>query len=185
MATYWQQFGQPLLGTGDDSFVSFIRQQYGYYDIADFISTATTTTEPLPLTELLAQFGISSNHYAGSDDNNFTGKAVASSLPVSLGARYRATAMGLELTHVYEGEAAAQAHLSAGDRIIAIDFLQVSDATVRELFERFKPGQAVTIHAFHRDELREHTLYWQEPAKQSVQLTVVEPDKLAGWLTPS
>lgn len=185
MAAYWQQFGQPLLGTGDDSFVNFIRQQYGYHEIADFITTATNTTEPLPLTDLLSQFGINSNHYPGSDDNNFTGKAVASSLPVSLGAKYRATAIGLELTHVYEGEAAAQAHLSAGDRIIAIDFLQASDATVRELFERFKPGQAVTIHAFHRDELREHTLYWQEPAKQCVQLTVVEPEKLAGWLTLS
>ncbi len=183
MADFWQQFGRTLAGTDDNSFVTFLRQHYGYRDIAEFVQRMTSTTEMLPLQSLLEQFGVQVKRTAGVDDNSFSAKTALTSLPVSLGAKYKATANGLELTHVYEGEAAAQASLSANDRIIAIDYLQVTDNTMREIFERFKPGQTVTVHAFHRDELRQHQLTWQTPAQQNVQLAIVAPEKLAGWLT--
>ena len=184
MADFWQQFGAHLLGTADDSFVRFLRQQYGYEAIATFIEQSTQTTAALPLAQLLPQFGIDMKHAPSSDDNSFSGKASPTSLPVSIGAKYKASNSGLELTHVYEGEAAAQAGLSAQDRLIAIDFLQLTDTTVREIFERFKPGQQVIVHAFHRDELREYLLSWQAPVAQTVQLTITAPEKLAGWLNP-
>lgn len=185
MADFWQHFGANQRGTDDDSFSNFLRQQYGYDGIADFVERSVHSAEDLPLAPLLAQFGISVSGTAAADDNSFSGKAASSALPVSLGAKYKASGNGLELTHVYENEAACQAGLSAQDRIIAIDFLQVTDATVREILERFKPGQQVIIHAFHRDELREHTLTWQAPAPQNVQLTIAAADKVAGWLTLS
>ena len=182
MAAFWQQFGRQQVGTEDSSFIRFLRDQYGYHDIAEFVERSVNTTEPLPLQQLLQHFGIALAYAAGSDDNGFSGKAVTNSLPVGLGAKYKATPSGLELTQVYEDEAAAQAGLSANDRIIAIDYLQVTDSTVRELLERFQPGQQVVLHAFHRDELREHQLTWQAPAQQTVQLTVTAPEKLADWL---
>ena len=43
----------------------------------------------------------------------------------------------------------------------------------------------MTIHAFRRDELMTLELTWQEPAKSSYVLSVEQPDKLKGWLTPS
>lgn len=183
MAEFWRRFGATLQGTDDHSFEDFLREHYGYHEIADFVAACTTNTEPLPLAPLLEQFGISLTRCNGSDDNNFSGKAAPTALPVSLGAKYKANANGLELTHVYEGEAAAQCGLSALDRIIAIDHLQATDTTVRELFERFQPGQTVTVHAFHRDELREYRLTWQQPMHQVVQLQIVAPEKLKGWLT--
>lgn len=185
MATFWQQFGRQPVGTDDRSFVTFLSDHYGYHDVAEFVERTVNSTEPLPLAQLLEQFGIALAYSAGSDDNSFSGKAVANSLPVGLGVKYKATPTGLELTQVYEGEAAATAGLSANDRIIAIDFLQVTDATVRETLERYQPGQQVVVHAFHRDELREHQLTWQAPAPQTVQLTVIAAEKLAGWLTPA
>ncbi|CAI8160493.1 MAG: Uncharacterised protein [Pseudidiomarina mangrovi] len=187
MADFWQRYGAQQdsadAGTDDNSFADFLRQRYDYQAIAAFVEQATQSTAILPLEELLEQFGITLTRAAAADDNTFSGKAVNSSLPVSLGAKYKVSNQGLELTHVYEGEAASMAGLSAYDRIIAIDYLQVTDATLREIAERFKPGQTVTIHAFHRDELREHQLTWQVPAPQSLQLTVVAAEKLAGWLT--
>lgn len=182
MAAFWQRFGATGAGTDDDSFADFIASEY-QLPVADFIRQAPYQSGDLPVLELLSQFGISHRWQAASDDNNFTAKGQGP-LPVSFGAKYKATAQGLELTHVYEGEAAAAAGLSAHDRIIAIDGLQVTDGTIREILERMQPGQRTPIHAFHRDRLLTLEICWQAPKLQVLQLSINAAEQLAGWLQP-
>jgi predicted metalloprotease with PDZ domain len=59
---------------------------------------------------------------------------------------------------LYEGGAAQKAGLASGDRIIAIDGLQVDNDRVHAAVERLAPGDSVRLHAFRRDELMEFSL---------------------------
>jgi predicted metalloprotease with PDZ domain len=57
------------------------------------------------------------------------------------------------LANVYEGGAAHQAGLSAGDILVAIDGLRVTHSNLDNLLGRYRAGDLVTVHAFRRDEL--------------------------------
>ncbi|MEC9318932.1 MAG: PDZ domain-containing protein, partial [Pseudomonadota bacterium] len=92
---------------------------------------------------------------------------------------------GLELTQVYHDESAYEAGLSANDRLIAIDHLQVTSDNINEILDAFKPGDSVTVHAFRRDELRTLKLTWQAPKKTSYVLSITQPEHLNNWLKTS
>ena len=48
---------------------------------------------------------------------------------------------------------AHRAGLSAGDVLVAIDGLRVTASNLDSLLQRYRRGDAVTLHAFRRDEL--------------------------------
>ena len=155
---------------------------YSGVDIADFLREQLYAKESLPLESLLNQFGLQITRSVPSDDNSL--KASDESASVSLGAKYKASSTGLELTSVYHDETAYNAGLSANDRIIAIDHLQVTDATVKSVLSRYRPGEKVTVHAFRRDELLTLDLIWEEPTPACWKLSIKDASKLNGWLTP-
>lgn len=181
MAEFWRQHGGSQQGTTDNSFAEFVHDQFGL-NLHAFIDRAVNTTEPLPVIELLEQFGINVDRKAPQDDNSSGGRPATAPLPVALGAKFKASNQGLELQVVYADEAAQTAGLSAQDRIIAIDQLQVTDTTMREVFERYQPGDVVKVHAFRRDELIEVELIWQAPKLNNYLLKVIEPKQAKLWL---
>lgn len=181
MQTLWQTYGVTDIGTDDDTVIQyFIDQQRD--DIAAMLRRALYSTEPLPLTELLASVGVALQPVLPSDDNSYNGKPVKEALPVQLGAKYKGFPLGLELTHVFLNEAAHEAGLAAGDRIIAIDYLAVQDSNVKEVLSRFQPEQMTRIHAFRRDELFSVDLRWHAPVASSRQLKVVDKELAGRWL---
>lgn len=181
MANFWRKFGATLQGTTDTTFAEFMHAEYGIH-LHAFIERAVNTTEPLPVVELLDQFGVAVERKAAQDDNGFGGRPAGAPLPVALGAKFKASAQGLELQVVYADEAAQMAGLSAQDRIIAIDHLQITDSNMREIFERYQPGDVVSVHAFRRDELLELELIWEAPKLNNYLLKVVEPTQAKRWL---
>ncbi|MDX1706497.1 PDZ domain-containing protein [Pseudidiomarina sp.] len=183
MRDYWLEYGASGKGTEDDSFASFVEQKYSV-KLGAFLQRALYSTDPLPLNDLLSHFGVELTHELAADDNTIGGKPASASMPVALGARYKASSQGLELQTVYNGEAAERAGLSAQDRIIAIDRLQVTDQSVKEVFERYQPDQQVTVHAFRRDELLSLKLVWDKPRTNNRVLRIKRPEQLKGWLIP-
>lgn len=181
MAHFWRLYGATQQGTSDSSFAEFMQEHHGLH-LHAFIDRAVNTTEPLPVMELLEQFGVAVERKPAQDDNGFGGRPAAAPLPVALGAKFKASTQGLEVLVVFADEAAHEAGLSAQDRIIAIDHLQVTDATMREVIERYQPGDVVKVHAFRRDELIELELIWQAPKLNNYLLKVVEPAQARGWL---
>jgi predicted metalloprotease with PDZ domain len=79
------------------------------------------------------------------------------------------------LQHVFDGTPAQQAGLSAGDTLVALDDLRVTDVSLDKLLARYQPGDTVQIHAFRRDELMpfQVKLATKAPAKFSL---VVDPN---------
>ncbi|WP_417658297.1 M61 family metallopeptidase [Pseudidiomarina sp.] len=181
MHDLWHRYGKTLEGTDDDTVQTFIQTTYGI-DVSGFLQQALYTTQPLPTIELLAKFGVSVKKDQGADDNSFGGKPATARLPVALGAKYKASSNGLELLVVFAGEAAQECGLSATDRIIAIDNLQITDSNIKEIFERYRPGDQVTVHAFRRDELITLQLTWHAPKPTSYLLSVSDPQQVQGWL---
>ncbi|MCK7458620.1 M61 family metallopeptidase [Idiomarina aminovorans] len=184
MKELWHEFGKTAVGTADDTVLSWLNHYPGI-DVSDFLKDALYDKVSLPLVELLENFGVTVEKQVPGDDNSTGGKASEQPAKVNFGAKYKASPQGLELINVYHDESAYQAGLSAGDRIIAIDHLQITDQSVKSILERYLPGETVVVHAFRRDELMTLELTWLEPAKSNYLLSVEEPDKLKGWLTPS
>jgi predicted metalloprotease with PDZ domain len=80
----------------------------------------------------------------------------ASALP-GLGVRTRVLNNETHLATVYEGEAAHAAGLSAGDILVAINDLRVTEANgLDRLLQSYQPGDTVLAHVFRRDELRSY-----------------------------
>jgi predicted metalloprotease with PDZ domain len=98
--------------------------------------------EDIPLAKLYAAFGVKV-----VDER----KNAKPSLNVAVGR----DPLGARLTQVHEDGAAHRAGLSAGDIVIAVDGLRVngSPSNLDQLFTRYRVGDAVTVHAFRRDEL--------------------------------
>ena len=57
------------------------------------------------------------------------------------------------MVHAFSGGPAANAGLSGGDVIVAIDGLRATADNVDALLARHAPGDRVAVHAFRRDEL--------------------------------
>lgn len=181
MKDLWHAYGKTGLGTADDTVREFLTQ-YSGVDVHELLDQALYQRDTLPVVALLENFGVTTRRFVPEDDNSSNGKAVDKSAPVNLGARYKSSPQGVELVSVYHDETAYHAGLSAGDKLIALDHLQVTESTLKQLLSRFKPGDQVTAHAFRRDELLTVTLNFEQPKKTSYHLSVQHPEHLNGWL---
>ncbi len=114
---------------------------------------ALRSTQPLPVAELLAQFGVESQlrvPAGGADKGGWKELAAPGN---SLGARVASDALGVKLTHVLDGGAVQQAGFSAGDVLIAMDGLKLSAGNLDAALGNRPAGAEVEVHAFRRDEL--------------------------------
>ena len=149
MRTLWQRYGRDFYARGSvqrgvsAAEVEALIGEVSGLKLKRFFDRYVRGTDDLPLAKLLAPFGIEF-----SDER----KKRQPSLDVRVAS---ATTRGSEckLAHVYEGGAAHQAGLSANDVIIALDGLKVTGSNLDALLARYAVGDAVTLHAFRRDEL--------------------------------
>jgi predicted metalloprotease with PDZ domain len=118
-------------------------------------------TDDIPLAKLYAPFGVKVTEER---------KSSKPSLDAGIGR----DAAGAKLSQVHEGGAAHQAGLSAGDIVIAVDGLRVNGtpSNLEQLFARYRVGDAVTVHAFRRDELMSFEVTLQGDRAPSVQIAV-------------
>jgi predicted metalloprotease with PDZ domain len=111
-----------------------------------FFDTAVNGTADLPLKVLLGTVGLDLVVDKGSKP--------------ALGARTASAGDGVRLTHVLDNGGAQAAGLSAGDVVVAVDGIKVTNGTLDALLVRRKRGATIRVHAFRRDEMieREVTL---------------------------
>jgi predicted metalloprotease with PDZ domain len=135
---------------------------------------AVRGTRDLPLSEVLAAFGIEMN------DRRKGGKA-------SLNVRTQRDGSDCKLASVHEGGPAHKAGLSAGDVLVAIDGLRVTASNLDGLLQRYQPDVAVEVYAFRRDELIHVNLTLADDAAPQFTLTPREKPVAGarlrvGWL---
>ncbi|MBN3782996.1 MULTISPECIES: M61 family metallopeptidase [Burkholderia] len=164
MRLLWQRYGRDFYrgkqaGVEENEVEALIEEATGVA-LGRLFADAVHGTRDLPLTELLAPFGVT---LAPDVANGATAKP-------TIGARLRGGA-DCTFAAVYEGGAAHRAGLSAGDTLIAVDGLRVTGTNLDALLARYRPGDKVEVHAFRRDELRTAKLKLDGPEITRYRLT--------------
>lgn len=163
MRLLWQRYGRDFyrgsgVGVPEDAMPALVQEATGV-DASDFIARYAYGCEDVPLAALLSSQGIS-----------LAWKALPGS--VTLNARLRTSSGSTSLATVYEGGAAHTGGLSAGDVLVAVNGLQVTDGvSLDRLLRAYQPGSTVAVHVFRRDELRAFDVTLNAPAATECTLT--------------
>ena len=179
MRALWQQFGRDFYaengGRGvSEADVEALFDSVTGLKLKRFLDRAVHGTDDLPLAKLLAPFAVTLS------DERKLAKA-------GLGVRTARDGNDCKLANVYEDGAAHRAGLSAGDLLVALDGLRVSAVNLESLLARYRVGDAVTLHAFRRDELMSFNLALAaDEAPKIVLVPQLKPAAAArlraGWL---
>ncbi len=163
MRALWTRYGRDFYagarqGLDEDGFVGIAERATGVPLAAPVRAWAYGTSE-LPLARLLSAAGI-------AVEQRENAKA-----QVGLGVRLRTNGGDCVIGAAFDGEAAMQAGLSAGDVLAAIDGLRTTPSSIDALLRRYRPGDVVEVHAFRRDELVAARVELQ-PAPGECQLSI-------------
>jgi predicted metalloprotease with PDZ domain len=111
---YGRDFDKAGKGLAEGEFSTVLREACGL-DMSRELKAWTQGTDDLPLQDLLASFGITMTL-----ENQ-------SNLESLLGAKFKTTGLGLEITQVKSDSSAERGGLASGDTIIAYDCLRVTE----------------------------------------------------------
>ncbi len=157
MRALWQRHGKPIIGVTSDGLERFIEETTGVA-LQEFFDHALRTTEELPLTELLGEFGISLKLRPSDGADDKGGKPGNGNTPPHYtGLRLSADVAGAKVSAVLNGSPAHRAGISAGDIIVAVDGLKTDSAKFDKQISRFSSGDTVALHGFRADRLQQ----WQ------------------------
>lgn len=172
MRALWARYGRRGIGLPEDGMEQVVAEVSGR-EMTDFLRRAVHGVGDLELSGRLADFGICLKLRAasGPDDKGGTPGDGRAPRPV-LGVRSRPVPQGAEIVNVFEGGAAHRAGLSANDVVVAVDGLRVSGADLHERVARLPAGEAVSVYAFRRDQLKRFTLEPQLPALDTVYFEI-------------
>ncbi len=150
MQLMWDRYGREFyqgkpMGIDEGDMPALVREATGF-DAGEFLSRYAYGREDVPLERLLGHQHIAMSWKAADNDSG-------------MDARLRSANGQCVVATVYEGGAAHKAGLSAGDIIVAVGGLRVQDEkSLSTLLSRHRPGEAVIVHVFRRDELRHFEL---------------------------
>jgi predicted metalloprotease with PDZ domain len=165
MRALWEEHGKPGVGVEEDdifALVGRIAEAGGRgrgRKLADWLRRTVSGTEDLPLADLLKPFGVDCRIEA------------AGSAP-TLGIKLAPGNGEAKLANVFDGGAAQDAGLSAGDVLVAIDGLKVTAGNLDTMLGRRRSGEQVEIHAFRRDELMRFTVELGAPSADTAKLAL-------------
>lgn len=155
MRKLWKRYGKTNIGVPEDG-VERLASEIAGTDLSEFFNQSVHGTTDLPLVDWFASLGIGYRLGAAKDQKDSGGycdKPGIRKPGLVIGARYRQQGDMVELTHVMDDGAAQAAGLSAGDKLLAVNGLQVSRNSLDSLVGQSDAGAALTVHAFRRDEL--------------------------------
>jgi len=162
MRLLWNRFGksEQSLGLGEEGFAQVVEDATSL-DLRPELALWVNGTADLPLTDLLTPFGIRLHQEAAKDE------------PPSLGLWTVMRGNDLVARTVLDGGPAMRAGLSAGDVLLALDGLRVSESSWKSRLSRRSPGDQVTVHAFRRDELLTFDIELESPRQEVFKLEVL------------
>ncbi len=178
MRTLWRDFGSKNLGTLETSHQQIVESILGRN--CDDIFKYLNCTDDIPVAVLLEEFGVKLE-VRSSEGSSDTGGGKATGNTIDFGARYKTENSAAAITAVINDSAAHLAGLSAGDKLIAIDNLQVTGDVDKQL-QHFEIGQSVTLHWFRRDELMTGILEIKPATQDTVSLHLENEDLSKKWL---
>jgi predicted metalloprotease with PDZ domain len=177
MGALWERHGRPDLGVAEGD-LEALAQEISGLDLTGFFDQALRSTEELPLPELLEAMGVGYRLRAARNSADKGGVAKGDEVPVSqgpvLGATVRDERGDARIAVVFDGGAAQEAGLSAGDVVVAVDGLRVTAGNLEQRIADIPEGYSVSVHAFRRDELMRFDLKPQAPPENICELWLLD-----------
>ena len=164
MRTLWRRYGRDFYANGAEATGLFESDAEAIFDevsglkLKRFFDRYVRGTDDLPLDKLLAPLGVT---YADERKEAKPG----------LGIRTAGSGSDCKVANAYEGGPAHRAGISAGDVLVAADGVRVSATNLDDLLSRYRPGDAVALHVFRRDELMMVTAALTQGDAPQVKLT--------------
>jgi predicted metalloprotease with PDZ domain len=157
MRAMWQRYGRQAVGVPEDGFEKLVADVTSL-DLRSLFDMGVRSTDELPLTQALAEFAVEL-HLLPADSSEDKGKVVTEPPKVSaakpvLGAKWKPLEKRIRLLQVFDGGAAQQASLAAGDEIVAVDGLSMNGKQMEQYIARQQEGGSIELHIFRRDELK-------------------------------
>lgn len=176
MRLMWQRHGRDFYdgkpagrGIDEDEMPALVREATGL-TLSRQIAAWAYGTEELPLARCLKPLGLILKQDRQADE-------------AWLGARTGMRDGELTLLTVARDGPAAQAGLSAGDRLVAIDGLRCTETWLKMALSRRKAGDQITMVSFRRDELRTSTVTLAKaPAEMQLLLGESSNPLREAWL---
>lgn len=163
MRLMWERYGRDFYrgtpkGISEDAMPALIQEATGV-DVAEPVRRYAYGRDDIPLKSLLETRGITMEEKAESDTP-------------TLNIRFKQDTGQLSIATVYEDGAAHRGGLSAGDTFVAIDGIRITDtASVDRALSAWRSGDAVTVHIFRRDELRQFKVELDAPEANQIVLS--------------
>lgn len=179
MRKLWTDFGEPDVGVSEQDIEQLASEMAGA-DLSAFFAQAVHGSGDLPLQDWFASVGIGYRLRPTKNQEDWGGVGEEANTPdpkPALGARYRQQGDFVELTQVFDGGAAQNAGLSAGDKLIAIGELQVTAKNLDMLIGRLEAGSEIVVHAFRRDEFMAFELPIQLAPSDTCELRLLAEEE--------
>ncbi len=182
----WEFYGST--GTGLEEYqIEAICSQVTGLELDEFFKRYLYGTEDLPFNELFKAENIefSLRSAAGLADKG--GEESAPLMATHLGANLVDTEhQTVKITHVWNGQAAYDAGLAAGDEIVSLNRLKTaSSASIEKRLKRLDSDLEMPVwecHYFRRDELRQTEIKLAAAPEDRVQL-IMQGDVESKWLS--
>lgn len=158
MRELWNRYGRRDIGLAEDEIERVIEKFTGI-KLKDFFDQAVRGCADLDVASSLGRMGIGFGLRPSrglSDQGGVKGveKEKDPAPPrLVLGIATRTDGKDVVITHVFDGGAAQLAGISAGDALVAIDGLRVTEANMDNLIVRASNGAPLEVFVFRRDEL--------------------------------
>ena len=176
MRALWERYGKTGVGVPEDG-VERLAQELAGGELGAFFDRLVRGTEDPPLRELLAEVGVDFRLRPAESQDDKGGRPAARpewQERAVLGACTEAAEGGVRLVHVYDGGAAQASGLAAGDVVVAMDGIRVTQATLERSLASLPPGSTVRVHAFRRDELLDVAVTLLRAPADTCVLSLVE-----------
>jgi predicted metalloprotease with PDZ domain len=179
MQALWNEYGRTGRGVGEDE-IETLAQRVTGVSLRRFFDRMLRSTSDIDWAPLLRSVGVgfridpaTSNADRGSVGSvprprNAASRAV-------LGARVDPGNGEARLGQVFDDGPAQKAGLSAGDVLIAIDGIRCTASNWELLLGRHRPGDAIRVTGFRRDELFEYEVVLQAPPADTFVLWLEAP----------
>lgn len=153
MQELWNQYGRLNKGTEIDVIQQILNTTFSL-DLTAFIKQCIYSTEPLPVKELLNEFGIDLQINARKNAKDKGGKAASEVCKVDFGAQYVTAPTGVKISQVIEDRAAYLAGLQVDDMLISVNQWQIDLETLQTHLDNNQGAETVILHVLRDGKLK-------------------------------
>jgi predicted metalloprotease with PDZ domain len=181
MQQLWRQYGSQNIGTLPNVIDTLLREEFAL-DFSNFIEEATTTTQPLPVEELLATVGVELNRRPAASLTDKGGKSIKACLKNEFGASLKKSSLGASVTKVIENTPAYHAGIQVNDHLIALNQWQIDADSFSQHLDRCSPGEEIQLTLLRDKKLKQCVMQVQAAPHDTIYLVVKEKDKVNQWM---